>query len=119
MTEQLEVEDDTEDGEVEISPETEAYINQVIDEIGNDYSLENILRLFLYQIKGGAVNELPTAGLEDIRPVISDMFSGDVEEEEIPQPRLSRPKETPAEDEVSGETDMITEEMDEHPADAA
>ena len=119
MPEQLEVEGDTEDGEVEISPETEAYINQVIDEIGNDYSLENILRLFLYQIKGGAVNELPTAGLEDIRPVISDMFSGDVEEEEIPQPRLSRPKETPAEDEVSGETDMITEEMDEHPADAA
>ncbi len=119
MTEQLEVEGDTEDGEVEISPETEAYINQVIDEIGNDYSLENILSLFLYQIKGGAVNELPTAGLEDIRPVISDMFSGDVEEEEIPQPRLSRPKETPAEDEVSGETDMITEEMDEHPADAA
>ncbi len=119
MPEQLEVEGDTEDGEVEISPETEAYINQVIDEIGNDYSLENILRLFLYQIKGGAVNELPTAGLEDIRPVISDMFSGDVEEEEIPQPRLSRPKEIPAEDEVSGETDMITDEMDEHPADAA
>ena len=48
--------------------------------------------LFFCEIEGGRINELPTDGLEDIRPAITDTFGGLLDDDIEAEPRLSRPK---------------------------
>ena len=104
--------------QVDLSPEVEAYIDQMIDKILGIGSLDDFMGLFLFRVEGGAANELPATGLDVIRPETTDLLDmAEEEAAEIPQPRMSRPKEAPEEtDETS---DEAPEETDEASKDAA
>jgi hypothetical protein len=73
------------------------------------------------QIEGGAANELPATGLEDMRPKVTDIFSKQNLNEEIAaEPRMSRPKtEEAPEENGEGTSGEAPESTQEEAADAA
>ncbi len=84
-----------------IPDEMQAYIDQLVEGIVKIGSLDDLLDLFFYRIRGGEINRLPAAGLEEIQPEKSSLFSNaaaDGAAAEIAEPKKSRPKldDTPA-----------------------
>lgn len=75
----------------DIPPEVDAVVNQFIAGISNIESLDDVLSLIFYRIEGGTANELPTANLAEMQPVLTTV-SANQEDAEFPAPRKSRPK---------------------------
>ena len=99
-----------------------AYFDQLFAKI-EENGLGNIMSLLFYPVEGGAANELPATGLEDMRPKETDMFSKEYQDEEAiaAEPRMSRPKleEAPAQTPEETIEETPEETMEEAGKDAA
>ncbi len=88
--------DDGKAGEDALSPEMEAaieaFVDKLIDRLGSIDSVDDVLELVFYRIEGGSLSTLSADGLSAIQPVTDDTFFAGEEDQEAPQPRLSRPK---------------------------
>lgn len=75
----------------DIPPEMNALANRFIEGMSNGQSMDDVLSLVFYRIGGGMANELPTANLAEVQPVLTIMRANQ-EKAEFPAPRKSRPK---------------------------
>ena len=104
-----------------LSADVEAYMDEMLAKIERINGFSDVLDLIFFPIQGGVMNVLPDSGLKDMEPALTDMFKDlEVEEEEVPQPRMSRPKLEEAPEEIpEAPSEEAPEAAQEEAADAA
>ena len=107
--------DKTNKNEAGMNPLVQQLVESILEGITSAKSIPEMADCVFYHVQGGKANELPIDGLEDMKPMESQLFNQPTPEQEAPEAKMSRPKleEPEATEEVKAAEEVeATEEVE-------